>query len=69
MIDTRAVAQEVQDQLTAAMHKGQEQLRKSQEQMRKSRETVTGALRRGSGTSAWPRPQRNERASRRSIRS
>src|SRR5580698_1230780 len=48
MIDTRAVAQEVQDQLTAAMHKGQEQLRKGQEQVRKGRETVTGALRTGS---------------------
>jgi hypothetical protein len=47
MIDTRAVAQEVQDQLTAAMHRGQEQLRKGQEQVRKGRQTVTGALRTG----------------------
>ena len=40
MIDTRAVAQEVQDQLTAAMHKGQEQIRKG-------RESVTVAVRTG----------------------
>jgi hypothetical protein len=40
MIDTRAVAQEVQDQLTAALHKGQEQIRKG-------RESVTVAVRTG----------------------
>jgi len=48
MIDTRAVAQEVQDQLTAALHKGHEQFRKGQEQIRKSRESVTVAVRTGS---------------------
>src|SRR5580693_2193835 len=47
MIDTRAVAQEVQDQLVAAMHKGHEQIRKSQKQIRKSRESVNGAVRTG----------------------
>jgi hypothetical protein len=40
MIDTRAVAQEVQEQLLAAVHRGQEQLRKSQEQVRRSQEQV-----------------------------
>jgi len=40
MFDTRAVAQEVQDQFTAAMHKGHEQIRKS-------RESVTTAVRAG----------------------
>ena len=40
MIDTRALAQEVQDQLLAAMQRGQEQMRKSQEQMRKSQEQM-----------------------------
>ena len=33
MIDTRAVAQEVQEQLLAAVHKGREQFRKGQEQV------------------------------------
>jgi hypothetical protein len=47
MIDTRAIAQEVQDQVLAAMHKGHEQVRKSQAQVRKSRETVTVAIRTG----------------------
>lgn len=47
MIDTRAIAQEVQDQVLAAMHKGHEQVRKSQEQVRKGRETVTVAIRTG----------------------
>ncbi len=41
MIDTRAVAQEVQDQLNAAFQKGQEQIRKG-------RESVTVAVRTGS---------------------
>ena len=45
MIDTRAVAQEVQDQLLAAVQRGQEQLRKSQDQVRQGREAVTGAIR------------------------
>ena len=40
MIDRRAVAQEVQDQLVAAVHRGQEQLRKSREQMRKSHDEL-----------------------------
>ncbi len=54
MIDTRALAQEVQDQLVAAVHRGQEQLRKrhdqvrkSQDQVRKGREVVVDALRMG----------------------
>jgi hypothetical protein len=47
MIDTRAVAQEVQDQLLAAMQRGQEQLRKSQDQVRQGREAVSGAIRTG----------------------
>jgi hypothetical protein len=38
MIDTRAVAQEVQDQLMAAMNKGQERVRKAQEQVRQAQE-------------------------------
>ena len=40
MIDTRALAQEVQDQLIAAMHRSQEQLRRSQEQLRRSQEQL-----------------------------
>jgi hypothetical protein len=47
MIDTRAVAQEVQDQLAAAVQKGHEQFRKGQEQIRKGRESVTVAVRTG----------------------
>src|SRR5215469_7098708 len=47
MIDTRAVAQEVQDQLMAAFHKGQEQFRKSQEQVRNGRDSTTVAVRPG----------------------
>src|SRR5262249_12385831 len=54
MIDTRALAQEVQDQLVAAVHRGQKQLRKSQDQVRKgqdqvrrSREAVADAIRTG----------------------
>ncbi len=70
MIDTRAVAQEVQDQLLAAMNKGQEQVRKAQEQMRqaqeqvrksqeqvrKGREAVTGAIRTGNELAKAFRP-------------
>jgi hypothetical protein len=40
MIDTRALAQEVQDQLLAAKQRGQQQFRKSQDQMRKSQDQV-----------------------------
>src|SRR5258707_480483 len=40
MIDTRAVAQEVQDQLVAAMNKGHERVRKAQEQVRQAQEQV-----------------------------
>jgi hypothetical protein len=40
MIDTRAVAQEVQDQLLAAINKGREQVRKGQEQVRIGQEQV-----------------------------
>lgn len=47
MIDTRAVAQEVQDQLLAAVHRGHEQFRKGQEQVRRGRDTVTVAIRTG----------------------
>ncbi len=43
MIDTRAVAQEVQDQLLAAMNKGQEQVRKAQEQLRQAQEQLRQA--------------------------
>ncbi len=53
MIDTRAVAQEVQDQLLAAMQKGQEQVRKGQEQVR---EAVTGAIRTGNELAKSVRP-------------
>jgi hypothetical protein len=60
MIDTRAVAQEVQEQLTAAMNKGQERVRKVQEQVRKSqeqgREAVTGAIRTGNELARAFRP-------------
>ena len=56
MIDTRAVAQEVQDQLAAAVHKGHEQFRKGQEQIRKGRETVTVAVRTGSQFAQAVRP-------------
>jgi hypothetical protein len=37
-MDARAVAQEVQDQLKSAIHKGHEQIRKGQEQFRKGQE-------------------------------
>ena len=43
MIDTRAVAQEVQEQLLAAVNKSQDQVRKAQEQVRKAREQVRQA--------------------------
>src|SRR5258708_4021044 len=71
MIDTRAVAQEVQDQLLAAMNKGQERVRKAQEQVRqaqeqvrkgrheqvrKGREAVTGAIRTGNELTKAFRP-------------
>jgi hypothetical protein len=52
MIETRALAQEVQDQLLAAMHRGHDQFRKSQKQirrsqyhLRKSREAMAEAIR------------------------
>ena len=56
MIDTRAVAQEVQDQLLAAVHRGQAQMRKSQDQMRKSREAVTDIIRTGNQLAKAVRP-------------
>ena len=67
MIDTRAVAQEVQEQLTAAMNKGQERVRKVQEQVRQAqdqvrksqeqgREAVTGAIRTGNELARAFRP-------------
>ena len=63
MIDTRAVAQEVQDQLLAAMHRGQEQLRwsqeqlrRSQDQVRKSREAMAEAIRSGNDLAKAMRP-------------
>ncbi len=63
MIDTRAVAQEVQDQLLAAVRRGQEQLRwsqeqmrKSQEQMRKSQEAMAEAIRTGNELAKAVRP-------------
>jgi ribonuclease R len=52
MIDTRAVGQELQEQLVGAARKGQEQAkkaqeqaRKAQEQVRKGQEVVTGVVR------------------------
>ncbi len=48
MIDTRAVAQEVQEKLLAAAHRGQEQMNKSQEQVRKGRDAVATAVKAGS---------------------
>jgi hypothetical protein len=63
MIDTRALAQEVQDQLVEAVHrgqqqfrKGQDQLRKSQDQMRKSREALAEAVRSGNQLAKSIRP-------------
>ena len=63
MIDTRAVVQEVQDQLLAAMQRGQDQMRKSQdqmrksqEQMRKSREAVADVIRTGNQLAKAVRP-------------
>src|ERR1700739_2851282 len=63
MVDTRALAQEVQDQLLAVVHRGQEQLRKSQDQvrksqgqLRKSREAVVGAIRTGNQRAKATRP-------------
>src|SRR5215469_15201120 len=56
MIDTRALAQEVQDQLLAVVHRGQEQLRKSQDQVRKSHEAVVGAIRTGNERAKTARP-------------
>jgi DNA-binding protein HU-beta len=55
MTDSKTVVQEVQDQLLAIVHrgqdqvrKGQDQVRKRQEQVRKGREAVAGAVRTGS---------------------
>jgi hypothetical protein len=52
MIDTRAVAQEIQEQVLAAVHRGHEQFRKGQDQVRKSqqqgREAARVAVRTGS---------------------
>jgi hypothetical protein len=56
MIDTRAVVQEVQDQLLAAAHRGQDQMRRSQEQMRKSREAVADVIRSGNQLAKAVRP-------------
>ena len=56
MIDTRALAQEVQDQLLAAMQRGQDQMRKSQDQMRKSREAVAEVIRTGNQLAKAVRP-------------
>src|ERR1700752_31233 len=64
MIDTRALAQEVQDQLLAVVHRSQEQLRKSQDQvrksqdqLRKSREAVVDAIRTGNQRARAVRPE------------
>ena len=56
MIDTRALAQEVQDQLLAAVQRGQDQMRKSQDQMRKSREAVAEVIRTGNQLAKSVRP-------------
>jgi hypothetical protein len=56
MIDTRAFAQEVQDQLHAAVQRGQDQMRKSQDQMRKSREAVADVIRTGNQLAKAVRP-------------
>jgi hypothetical protein len=63
MIDSKAVVQEVQDQLLAMVHrgqdqvrKGQERVRKSQEQVRKGREVVSGAVRTGTELAKTVRP-------------
>jgi hypothetical protein len=63
MIETRALAQEVQDQLLAAMHRGQDQFRKSQKQirrsqyhLRKSREAMADAIRNGNQVAKAIRP-------------
>jgi hypothetical protein len=63
MIDSKAVMQEVQDQLLAIVHRGQEQVRKgqervhkSQEQVRKGREVVSGAVRTGTELAKAVRP-------------
>lgn len=46
-MDTRAVAKEVQEQVTAAVQKSHERFRKGQDQVRKGRETVGVAVRAG----------------------
>jgi hypothetical protein len=56
MIDTRAVAHEVQDQLAAAVQRSHEQFRKGQEQIRKGRESVTAAVRTGGQIAQAVRP-------------
>jgi hypothetical protein len=56
MIDTHAVAQEVQEHLTAAVHRGQDQMRKSQEQVRKGRDAVMPAIRAGNELAKAVRP-------------
>src|SRR5215469_7147886 len=56
MIDTRAVAQEVQEQFAAAVQRGQEQMRKSREQLRKSREAVAEVIRTGNHLAKSIRP-------------
>ncbi len=55
MIDTRAVAKEVQDQLTAAMQKGQEQIRRT-------RKNVDAALRTGNHLAQAVKPSAPGRA-------
>jgi hypothetical protein len=56
MPDTRNVAQELQEQLVAAMHRGQKQFRKGQEQFRKGREAVNTAIRTGNELAKAVRP-------------
>ncbi|HUZ26573.1 MAG TPA: hypothetical protein VMV07_22700, partial [Streptosporangiaceae bacterium] len=61
MIDTRAVGQELQEQLVVAARKGQEQIRKGQEQareqVRKGQEVFTEVVRALAATAEAFRPQ------------
>ena len=56
MIDARAVAQEVQEQLAAAVQKRHEQFRRGQEQIRKGRESMVAVVRAGSQLAQAVRP-------------
>jgi hypothetical protein len=57
MIDTRAVGQELQEQLAGAARRGQEQAKRAQEQVRKGQEVVTEVVKTLTHTAEAFRPQ------------